>query len=335
MGKIKLSLLVFAVAVLGCQKDVTQQEYQRQLALENLAQYQAVEGRYSGYVSSAATGKSGRILGGMELLLQARLNSEGGSSGSGQSTGPTGQGGGTGMGSASATLITELHFQDSTEKLTRMVSQTGYFDPDTGVYQTQFQIFSSDGKLFWTLSITGHIGSNHIVGRIQGVGYEEYGGSFDLAKDGTDITTLGKASKPTPTQDAEGQTWVFKSLQRFDPSDKQDPPIQMSVNEPTVTATEHFMEMFLPDTEKALSISLNLNDLMDPIPFNAANWNTLTGDVTTPPVAIQTSPTSTFTPHLQCSDFYLTQTTKPFTCYYWSDRSARMAILFQPKANVP
>jgi hypothetical protein len=332
MGKTKLSILVLVLAALGCSKDITQQEYKRQLALEDLAQYQAVEGRYSGIVTSKAVGKVGRILGGLELVIQARLNSDGGAGGSGASGGSS-SAGGTPGGGASATLLTELHFQDT--KLVRLVAQSGYYDPDTGVYQTQFQIPTQDGKFYWTLSVTGHIGSNHIVGTIQGVGDEEYGGTFELEKDGTDIATLGKAAKPTPTQTAEGQTWVFKSQQRFDPSDKQDPPIQMSVNEPTVTGAEHFVELFLPDTEKVLSISLNLNDLMDPIPFNSTTWDTVTGDVTTAPVAIQTGPNSTFTPHLQCSDFFLTLTKQPFTCYYWSDRSSRIAILFQPKANVP
>ena len=316
MGMTKRLLLISVLVFLGCAKDRTLDDYNREKALDDLAQFQAAEGRYSGTI----TLKDGSIIGGLELVITARLSSQG------SSTAPGTQQGGN---NDAATLLTELHFSDP-RFYASLPSQNGFFDPDSGVYQTQFMIQelnASTGAVQQTdvLSITGNIGGGHVKGSLLGVGYQQNAGYFDLVINGPDIQDLGKLGKPTAANSSEGKTLIYKSNQRSDPG---DPPIQLTAYYPVVTAVDHLVHIFLPDTNQTLEVDVQFSPDVD-VPFPSASWDVTSGTLTANNNTVS-QPGTPWVPQLRCSNFYFAQTNSKFTCDYWSNRTSVQHITFNP-----
>lgn len=313
-----LALLLASFFVInGCAKDRTQDDKNQEDALNKLAQYKAIEGHYSGMVYSEETGKP---IGGLQLVLEARLAAGGGNSG-GSGKGTPGPSAGT------ATLISELDFEDF--RYVSLPSVSGDYYPESGTYQGDFYITRANGQVI-KLSVTAQIGGGKLTGNMRGDGHRKKSGSFTLDLNGPDIDSLAKASKPSSPAD-EGKLYTFTGRAQVDVGDpKAGRVIELKALYPVLTPLDHFLEVFFPETSKNLQIDVKFGQTTD-IVFAAAVWDINTGMVnaTNP----STGGVDPWIPSLRCEDFHFEDTAKTkntFSCDYWSNRSSMIHMIFNP-----
>jgi hypothetical protein len=339
-----VAMAAILVAILGCAKDQTLEDYQNQKVLDDVAKYQAVAGRYSGLIKN----QDGIPLGGLEVRLKALLSTSGGSS----PVGRPGSSGASTAGSAAlhATLTTEVHFRDL-QTAADLRTSSGSYDPASGVYEADFEIPMVDGNgnpaPSRQLSITGNINDGHIRGTMQGVGFDTQSTALDLARNGLPLNDLGKLSKPVPGSLPEGVATKFSGtvVWNQDPDDplpsvmasKTKPPpkpdnIRMNAIYPMTSPNQHFLNLFLPDDVKSIEIDISYG-VGGNITFSSGSWDTNSGNLIAQGTWTSIS-TGIVIRHLNCTGFSFIQTRAPFKCQFWTDRNPIVVMNFGPAEPV-
>lgn len=306
--------LVFACAI-GCAKDQTADEFAAAQAERDMAKLRSVQGRYSGIVIADANEKP---LGALEVVLVASLKSGAMASG----------GSGSGGASRKAYLDVGMDFKDS--RLVHIGGQDSFFNYDSGLFQVNFVVRRDDGSEE-TVALTAYIDNGTMRGTLAGVGFGGRQGKFSLDLNGASLDELSKPFKDVTDPD-EGLVAIFKAQQKLYPD---DPPggrtLTLTTTYPELRAVDHFMKIFLPETQRSLEVDLKYWEGNPSYPtgyhqyFPSVLWDNDSGNLETPP-----NSGADTTPHLRCTGFYLDKTKDPFVCYWWSNVMPRVTLTFKP-----
>ena len=308
MKKLLISLFS-ACAILGCGKDKTLKDYHNEQAQNELARLQAIQGRYTGIVIANS---DKRTLGALQLVISARLKGD-----------PNGNLGST---TGRAYLEVGLDFVDSHSA--HISSTDTYYNSDQGLLQVNFTVKRDDDNSE-TVTLSATVSGAGMSGFLVGQGFSSRQGNFTLRKDGESLEELSKTFKGTLDPD-EGLSVVFVGRGRID---NNDPPagreLFLTAYYPDLTPVSHFMKVFLPESRVSLYVDLEYHRKHGlHVIFPVAHWDVASGLLSTPPG--DASPDKPWVPQLRCTNFYFSRTVQTFTCDYWSNRTSKARLTFQP-----
>lgn len=259
----KLTILLTALLAVACGKDKSAEDYAREKLQQNLAQYQLVEGTYTGVVTS---NENGSVIGAMSLNLKADTKAN-----------PS-QGGDSPIGSP--ILLGNISFLD--ESVISLGTQASYYDPNSNYYSADIKIqryvgIGENAKPNGdpeTITIGGYFNGGVLNGSVRDQRFPSYGGSFSLTKNGRDIRELLKEARPgrgggtTPVRNFLGTTTFASGEQR-------------EVNIVLLQARKGTPEDFLDLVNPIKSVRLSLNYSRE-LGFNfiAALYDASQGQVT-------------------------------------------------------
>lgn len=149
-------------------------------------------------------------------------------------------------------------------------------------------------------------------------------GSGVAATTEADYTAKPPANLP---KDPKGQTAVTKVFDGTGTYASGTNPITMKVTQPSRGKMNDLLDLFFPNAEKPLNISLAFGKDVT-VSFMGIKWDSINGLVDGSFVGQSIG--DSYTAYLQCSDFYFTQSTNAFQCNYWTSRSANIPISFEP-----
>ncbi len=267
--KILLSILGFALLV-SCAKDKTLEEYQRDKNRNEMAQYQAVTGNYSGIVASK---ESGEILGAMEITLETDTKP----AGSNQSGGN--QQISNALASGNPILTTNVRFLDS--QIISLASEKSYYDPDTGAYSVEFLVRKT-GEGIKTVFISGNINGASLTGQIATREYPASGGRFSLTRNGKSIEQLLKEARPTQPDNKENKKQVKAFIGNTDFTRAAETrPVRVVMLQPLKGNEEDLLDVI--DPVKKVQLSFNYSQTLNLLFPNATydvRQSLLTGEIT-------------------------------------------------------
>lgn len=300
-------LLAVAVATVGCGKDQTAEEYQREKLQKNLSVYESVAGRYTGTVYSAKTGKA---MGALELNLSAET-----------STSNT-----SGADSALGTpvLVTNVRFMD--KALISLTVPSSYYDQDSKNYSADIVIEKTDsgGSEDVTIRVSGALNGATITGSIRASNEREAAGTFVLSRNGKPISEVAKDG-PGGGVDRTGVSRTYEGKGSI--RQKKKTPMRLQVSRPSVNPLGQFVDIFYPSNEKRVNVSVMIaEDVWTTI--TDVRWDAVNGILD----GSQNNSTvsGTYTSNIQCSNFYFTAQAEPFACLYWTSRSPEIPMEFEP-----
>jgi hypothetical protein len=256
MKTILFILLASTLGLQACSKDQSLDDYKQTRLNQNFAQLQAVQGRYSGIMTSKRTGKT---LGALQLTLKATTQVQPSPDES--------------KATAQPVLVANIDFQGASR--ISVVAQNSYFDPISGKYQANIPVQQTDASgqtKTENISITAAIQNGMISGTLEAAGYSDYGSTFLLNKDGRDIGSLAKESDIDPstvfTQKNYLGTTVF--------ADGTTKAVVMILLKPPTTSQIDFLSLLTP--ERPLQINLNYGNGAHII-FNNGTWDQRSGNL--------------------------------------------------------
>lgn len=250
-------LLPLALGLQACSKDQSLDDYKQTRLDQNFAQLQAVQGRYSGILTSKRTGKT---LGGLQLTLKATTQVQPSPDES--------------KATAQPILVANVDFQGASR--ISVVAQNSYFDPTSGKFQANIPVQETDASgqtQTENISVTAAIQNGVIKGTLEAAGYSDYGGTFLLNRDGRDIGSLVKEHDIDPSTVFTQKNYVGSTV--F--SDGTTKAVVMILLKPPTTSEIDFLSLLSP--ERALQINLNYGNGAHII-FNSGTWDQRTGNLT-------------------------------------------------------
>jgi hypothetical protein len=264
--KILFSFLSLALLV-SCAKDKTLEEYDREKARNEMAEYQAVAGNYSGIVTSK---ESGEILGAMEVTLETDTKPAGNNS-SGQL--------GNALAKGTPILTTNVRFLDS--QIISLASDKSYYDPDTGAFSVEFLVRKT-GEGIKTVFISGNINGSGLLGQIATREYPASGGKFALTKNGRSIEQLLKEARPNQPDNKENKKQVraFIGSTEFTRAEEFR-PVRVVMLQPIKGNEEDLLDVI--DPVKKVQLSFNYSQTLNLLFPNATfdvRQNLITGEIT-------------------------------------------------------
>ncbi len=250
-------LLASALGLQACSKDQSLDDYKQTRLDQNLAQLQAVQGRYSGIMTSKRTGKT---LGALQLTLKATTQVQPSPDES--------------KATAQPILVANVDFQGASR--ISVVAQNSYFDPNSGKFQANIPVQETDASgqtQTENISITGAIQNGALSGTLEAAGYSDYGSTFLLARDGRDIGSLAGESDIDPSTVFTQKNYVGTT----DFANGTSKAVVMILLKPPTTSEIDFLSLLTP--ERALQINLNYGNGAHVI-FNNGTWDQRTGSLT-------------------------------------------------------
>lgn len=262
------SLLLAMVALLAtaCGKDKSVEDYQREKAQQNLAQYQAVEGAYSGIVTSK---EDGRVIGAMRLTLTATLKPD------------PGNAGGPALGTP--VLLGNVSFLDT--NTISLSAPDGYFDPQTGVYSANILIertgngengggaFPRPGLDSETITFSGTINGNVLQGSVFSQNFPEFGGDYRLERSSSppSLAELLRNARPGDGRNGDEPILAYAGTTNFPKGDYIDTNVNrrvyIEVTRPNTGTAEDFLDLVSP--LKQVQLTLNYSDSFKLLAANA------------------------------------------------------------------
>lgn len=245
-----------SILLVACGKDRDAQDYKNDLLSKSLAKLQAVQGSYSGYVISK---KDGSNMGAMKVTLTAKTKVTQGSDQSGST--------------AQAVLAVNVDFQGISKMA--VVAQDSYFDSERGHFQTDIPIVlrNSQGQFEnKTVTISGVVAGEHLVGELQGFEFPEYGAKIDLNKQNISLEALAKRVPPVNGGFSNGG---FIGVTHFARGVTKN--VLMVLSKPNTTSEVDFYNLFSP--VKPVQITLNYGQDAQ-INFSNGNWDQRVGKLT-------------------------------------------------------
>ena len=243
------------IGLIGCAKDKTIDDYNRQKLLEDVAAYQVIKGDYTGYLISSINNQPA---GALHIGLQVRPPTSGGSDKSG---------------SGVPVILTQMDFLNDNQM--SVSSPTSYYDPERGLLQVEFEISrAADSAIKERISLTSQVRGGRLTGSVQALGYSSYGGTFDLVRGGKDLKDLIRSLPSKPTTGTAIQVTSFSGTTTF--KNKVVKPVKIVVLQPRINAQEDFLNLLIP--VKSVQVSLNY-DISAQINNPTSNWDQRTGSL--------------------------------------------------------
>ncbi|MGZ3794482.1 MAG: hypothetical protein ACXVCP_19195 [Bdellovibrio sp.] len=251
-----ISVMVVALMLSACGKDHDLQDYNNDLLVKKLAKLQAVQGSYSGYVVSK---KDNSNMGAMKVTLTAKTKVIDGTTSSGSS--------------AQAVLAVNVEFQGVSKMA--VVAKDSFFDSERGQFQTDIpiKIKNSRGQdEEKTITISGVVAGDHLIGELQGLEFPEYGAKIDLNRDNVSLEALTKKIPPKNITFTNGG---YIGTTRFAKGPTKN--VLMVLSKPNTTSELDFYYVFSP--VKPVLITLNYGQDAQ-ISFANGNWDQRVGKLT-------------------------------------------------------
>lgn len=255
----KLLITLFALLAVGCGKDKTVEEYQREKLRENLSLYESVAGVYTGVVNSKVDGS---ILGAMQLQLEAKT----------VATNPNG--GEVAIGTP--VLAGTVSFLD--DSITVLSAPNGFYDPATGAYSAQITIIRSTGAAE-TVNLNGNLTAAALTGQIASAKYSDTGGSFQLVRNGRSLEDLLQESRPRrPGEVVDGarQVNTYTGTTNFQAGVSK--AVRIVILQPLLSTAEDFLNIINP--VKTVQASVNYGGRALQLQFNDATFDSRQGLLT-------------------------------------------------------
>ncbi|RYZ95887.1 MAG: hypothetical protein EOP11_24240, partial [Proteobacteria bacterium] len=274
------SFALLALALVGCGKDKNLEEYQRDKLQQNLGLYKSVEGTYSGIVRSKT---DNRVIGAMQISLTAQTRNK--PSNDGQ------------LSIGSPVLVGNVQFLD--QDIINVVAPDGFYDPNTGLYNSQIEITRTAGGATngggssgggsggnppnngggynntpvapgqgaerELIVLTGRLGNGNLVGDMQTQNYPEYGGRFELVRNGGTVRDLLRQARPGDRRredsDVEKVT-SYSGTTRFTDlngsGDARPRPVRVTLTRQTYNTAEDILDLISP--VRVVQASINYSD---------------------------------------------------------------------------
>ncbi|MGZ3772241.1 MAG: hypothetical protein ACXVCY_00105 [Pseudobdellovibrionaceae bacterium] len=264
------ALFLSSAMITGCGKDQNLEDYKKKLLDQDLAQFNAVSGRYSGYVKSNKDKKTPGLvdknLGALEITLRTTtqvVNPQDGS-----------------KSNAQPLLIASIVFQG--ESRMSIVGQNCYYDYNSGKFQitipvTNFLNLSSNSNgaaSSAVISLNGLIKNGVMTGSLEAMGFSDYGATFSLSQQGASLESLVQASKPESNiiflNARYSGTTVFANS-------NVSKKVDLVILKPQTTSENDFLNLLIP--VKPVQITLNYGNGARLL-FADGNWNQQTGLLT-------------------------------------------------------
>jgi hypothetical protein len=141
----------------------------------------------------------------------------------------------------------------------------------------------------------------------------------------TEAEYMAKPPSSLP-KDPTGHTAITKVFNGTGSFTLGPGPIAMKVTQPSQGQMNDLLDLFFPNAEKPVNISLDFGKGVT-VSFMDIKWDSLNGIVDGSFVG---QGMGGFTAYLQCSNFYFTGSSSAFQCNYWTSRSAKIPISFEP-----
>lgn len=308
---------VVAIALVGCGKDKSIEQYQRERLQENLAVYESVAGTYTGAVYSTETRKS---IGALQLDLSAETTTVNSTTGE--------------LPIGAPVLVTNVSFRDQSVLNLRIDSSV--YDEGSGAYAATVTVDrTSTGGQFpggdktAQVIIKGFIRNGHLTGTIGATNNPRGAATFDLELNGTPIDQIRKGAPKGPL-DTVGVTKRYSGKGTMPDSRSGKSArrtMKFTVNKPSQGPAGDFVDIFNPGVVKLVNASIEFSEAVS-ISFINIVWNPANGTIDGSNTLSGSG--DTYTVFLQCSNFQFTRQDEPFHCDYWSSRSAVISMDFQP-----
>lgn len=239
---------VSGLMTMGCGKDKTVSEYQRERLQENLALYQSVAGSYTGLVTSQ---QDDRVLGAIQIELRAET-----------SVNPS-SGGETALGTP--TLVSNIRFL--ADNIVALSAPTSFYDPSSGAYSAQITIRRADSGRDEQVALNGVLSGGTLRGEIGTVNDPAFGGRFTATRGGAPITQLVRQKAPgeLPSDDESRQVRSYLGSTTFTAGGAK--PVTVVVVQPVRGTAEDFLDLMSP--VKSVQVSFNYSQSLH-VQFPAA-----------------------------------------------------------------
>lgn len=249
-------LFTLSIILNGCGKDRDLQDYKNDLLADSIAKLQAFKGSYSGYVTSK---RDGLNMGAMRITLIPKTKVIGGSDQSGST--------------AQAVLAVNVEFQGLSKMA--IAAQDSFVDDDKGSFQTDIivKVKNSQGNFEdKTVTITGIVNGESLVGELQAIDYPDYSAKINLIKQDTSLEVLAEKVKPSNGGFSHG-SYIGKT--KFTSGTIKN--VIMVLLKPNTTSEADFYNLFAP--VKPVQVTLNYGQDAQ-LNFTNGNWDQRTGKLT-------------------------------------------------------
>jgi hypothetical protein len=295
------AVFFLSLALVGCGKDKNLEDYQRDKLQQNLGLYKSKEGIYSGIVRSKL---DGRVIGAMQISFSAQTK-----------TRPSNDGQ---LSLGSPILVGNVQFLD--KNVINLVAPEGFYDPNSNLYHADIPISrggaggggSSGGgagdaggsggangnpgnfgnspvtpngtALTENVTISGQLLQETLVGEVQSQNYPEYGGRFELTRNGGDLRSLLAQVRPGDRRHEEEDaskvtsftgTTLFRNASNSDAQPARAARIVLTRQ--TYNTSEDFLDLISPI--KFVQASINYSDSLKLL-FPKAVYDTRQGYLT-------------------------------------------------------
>lgn len=318
----KFICLVLLLGIAGCAKDKDSDQYKDELAQEELAKYQAVEGVYTGLLVKVGKNRTREVLGALEINLKASSQVVNGG-------GPTGNG-------IQPILVSTVRVM--TNRLLKLNSNSGTFY--NGKYDMNFVFRRSDNQEEATFNLSATISGGAMSGHMEVLGYAEEGATFQLTTSGPSLQKLTELHKGEfiPTGSGDAVIGNYLGYVEYLPGKKKK--VSMKVTDAATTSTEGLTDLFYTPSERFLQLSWNVisdseggNIAGANFSFSKVKWNAMDGtlDVTE---AVPGHNNQPYMITFSCTQFYFQKEKYDFPCSYKSSGiHAPVKLFFSSNAN--
>lgn len=283
-----LAAFAFLSLLMGCARDRTLEEYNRDKVGEQIAQIQSVSGTYRGQLHAVSDSEP---LGALELEISpdARIDTTRNSSAT----------------QAQASLQGRLRLHLNGE-LHLLSFEDGFYDPSNGDFKASVPLTQKNGKAI-PVKIAGTFANDSAEGSIQASGYKENGATFSLTRDLELAQVQSQLATMKGKQDRHREGF---SATRFEGDaqwvDGATSKMSMTLLLSHATTDQEILDLFVP--VKWVDLTLQMNE--ERVFFPNVEWNQevhlLLGDTTSPTgdrLSIQCRMLSTSNDPWQCRYF--------------------------------
>ncbi len=228
-------ICVIATCIFSCGKDRNVDDYNRNKLNKDVAELQAIQGRYSGYLVSQ---KDNSRLGALQITLSPGTAPSSGS-GSEASKPSSGQ----------PILRSTIQFQGASTM--EIAGEQSFYEPTTG--QVQTQILIRRGEETFKIYLNAIIRDGGLVGTLEAVGFAGEQGRVELVRDGESLAKL--AEKAGTTKPLFGMTHFVGKTKFASGAEK---PVRLILLKPRSSSQEEFLNLLVP--VKQVIATLNYGD---------------------------------------------------------------------------
>ncbi len=310
---LNLFVLLFGglLIISSCSKDKDLDDYKNEKLQTDLAEYKAIEGSYSGYLTSNRPGQEKTNLGAVTISLIATTQTVNNNDGS--------------RASAQPILLANVKYYGTYAASIGETPNISVYEPNTGHFHTEIEIpFTNElgREAKEIIMIEGNIAGGILEGRMYAASasgiYE--GGRFTLNQDNSSLEDLAMNRKPDviSERDPIQKIYTGTGLARNPRTrELENLSVRLNVQQPVRTRYDEVLFILKPHREIHLIASMNAVGVLM-VSFPIIIWNDVSGSLTgSTTLQAMTSPTQN-TVTLSCKKFYFLDKDYNFDCTFTS-----------------